>query len=210
MSKTIVPQNQELHKAAPTCEDCHLPEDGIAVRSVTPRSCGKCLCADCARENGQMKILDIRPDPRCPTLAVQVHYNGRWRSACRKFNTYHCLNCLRTGRRSRDFEFVLTTDEDRKLSDEEIEARFGIAWFFFIREDILRRCKICGKFTCTGYGGSPPRAYEHNGWGARPLPARLLPPMNGDDAPFVPDYDALAQVEPTSQYLDSLKSAGLA
>jgi len=124
----------------------------------------------------KMEILDTRPDPQHPTRAVQVHIGGRWRSASQKFNTYPCRSCLLEGRRSQDFEFLLTTDEDRKLSNKEIESRFGIRWFVFIREDVLRRCKVCGKYTCTGYGFTAPHAYEHKGWGARPLPSRVCPP----------------------------------
>ncbi len=118
-----------------------------------------------------MKTLKIRPDPKRPTEAVQVHVGGRWRTARRKFSTYPC-GCGGT-----DFEFVLTETEDRELSGAEIEARFGIRWFFFCREDVLRHCLGCGQWKCTGYGYKAPHAYEHNGWGTRGLPARLLPPI---------------------------------
>jgi len=40
---------------APTCDQCQLPEDGLRVRKVTPRSEGTLTCADCWKESGQRK-----------------------------------------------------------------------------------------------------------------------------------------------------------
>ena len=123
-----------------------------------------------------MKMLETRPDPR-HSRAVQVRISGRWLSAKNKFSVSSCRGCQAQG--AENFKFVLTEDRDREGSEEEIEALFGMPWWSFIREDVLRRCKVCGKFTCTRYGYKPACAYEHNGWGARPLPARLRPPMTG-------------------------------
>jgi len=98
--------------------------------------------------------------------------NGRWRTAYKKFDVVSCLSCLMAGRQTRgaeNFEFFLTEPEDREGSKESIEARFGIRFWFFIREDVLRRCRVCGRYSCTGYGYKDPPGgnYEHNSWPAR-------------------------------------------
>jgi len=57
---------------APICDGCGLPEDGLRVRKVTPRSEGTLICHNCWKQSGQRKLAQEQANAKLIAAAPEL------------------------------------------------------------------------------------------------------------------------------------------